>query len=524
MELNKPIVGMAATPDGKGYWLVASDGGIFNYGDATFEGSAGNLPLNKPIVGMAATPDGKGYWLVASDGGIFNYGDAQFYGSAGNLPLNKPIVGMAATPDGKGYWLVASDGGIFNYGDAQFYGSTGGMTLNKPIVGMAATPDGKGYWLVGSDGGIFNYGDAAFFGSTGGMTLNKPIVGMAATPDGKGYWLVASDGGIFNYGDAAFYGSTGGTPINKPIVGMALSGMSGSASKLVFSTQPGGASGGTAFSTQPVVTAEDAAGDPVTTDNSTVTIGIAPGTPTSGGPGVLSTCTSTGENNGVFTFGGCAINSAGTGYKLIATDGQLASATSAPFDVGTGPATHIAFTTEPDNAIGGSAFVTQPRLTIEDAGGNTVTTDTHGIALAVNSGPGGTLSGCSATNTGGVVSFSGCSIDMGGTYTLRATDAGDGFTTTSSSFDVGTGVPSQLVFTTEPAGASGGTAFTTQPIVTVEDAGGNTVTSDTHTITLARDRRLGDAVRLHVDDHRRSGRLQWLHDQHRRDRRHPHRH
>ncbi len=201
---------------------------------------------------------------------------------------------------------------------------------------------------------------------------------------------------------------------------------------------------------------------------------------------MLSTCTSTGENNGVFTFGGCAINSAGTGYKLIATDGQLASATSAPFDVGTGPATHIAFTTEPDNAIGGSAFVTQPRLTIEDAGGNTVTTDTHGIALAINSGPGGTLSGCSATNTGGVVSFSGCSIDMGGTYTLRATDAGDGFTTTSSSFDVGTGVPSQLVFTTEPAGASGGTAFTTQPIVTVEDAGGNTVTSDTHAITLAR--------------------------------------
>ena len=486
MVLNKPIVGMAATPDGKGYWLAASDGGIFNYGDATFEGSAGNMPLNKPIVGMAATPDGKGYWLVASDGGIFNYGDAHFYGSAGGMPLNKPIVGMAATPDGKGYWLVASDGGIFNYGDAAFYGSAGGMPLNKPIVGMAATPDGKGYWLAASDGGIFNYGNAAFYGSAGGMTLNKPIVSMAATSDGKGYWLVASDGGIFNYGDAAFKGSTGDTPINKPIVGMAPSGMSGPASKLVFSTQPAGASGGTAFSTQPVVTVEDAAGDPVTTDNSTVTIGIAPGTPNDGSPGVLSTCIPTGENNGVFTFGGCAINSDGTGYKLIATDGQLASATSAPFDVDTGPATHIAFTTEPDNAIGGSTFVTQPRLTIEDAGGNTVTTDTHGITLAINSGPGGTLSGCSATSTAGVVRFSGCSINTAGTYTLRATDAGDGFATTSSSFDVGTGVPTQLVFTTEPAGATGGTGFTTQPTVTVEDAGDNTVTTDTHAVTLAR--------------------------------------
>jgi N-acetylmuramoyl-L-alanine amidase len=97
---------------------------------------------------MAATPDGKGYWLVASDGGIFTFGDAAFYGSTGALSLNAPIVGMAATPDGKGYWLVASDGGIFTFGNAAFYGSEGGVQLNAPAVGMTATPDGKGYWLV----------------------------------------------------------------------------------------------------------------------------------------------------------------------------------------------------------------------------------------------------------------------------------------------------------------------------------------------------------------------------------------
>ena len=104
---------------------------------------------------------------MASDGGVFTYGDAQFYGSTGGLKLNEPIVGMAATPDGGGYWLVASDGGVFTYGDAQFYGSTGGLKLNKPVVGMAATPDGGGYWLVASDGGVFTYGDAQFYGSTG---------------------------------------------------------------------------------------------------------------------------------------------------------------------------------------------------------------------------------------------------------------------------------------------------------------------------------------------------------------------
>jgi hypothetical protein len=31
---------------------------------------------------MAATHDGGGYWLVASGGGIFTYGNASFHGSA----------------------------------------------------------------------------------------------------------------------------------------------------------------------------------------------------------------------------------------------------------------------------------------------------------------------------------------------------------------------------------------------------------------------------------------------------------
>ncbi len=106
-----------------------------------------------------------GYWLVASDGGIFTHGDAEFYGSQGSTVLNKPIVGMASTSDGMGYWLVASDGGIFTHGDAQFYGSQASTVLNKPIVGMASTSDGMGYWLVASDGGIFTHGDAQFYGS-----------------------------------------------------------------------------------------------------------------------------------------------------------------------------------------------------------------------------------------------------------------------------------------------------------------------------------------------------------------------
>ena len=210
-------------PSGPGYWLDASDGGIFSFGDARFFGSTGNIHLNQPIVGMAATQDGGGYWLVAADGGIFSFGDARFFGSTGALRLNQPIVGMAAAPF-RGYWLVARDGGIFSFGPgAAFRGSAGGIALNQPIVGMAADVATGGYWLVAADGGIFSFG-APFQGSTGNLHLNQPVVGMTRTADAGGYWFVAADGGIFAFGDARFCGSTGNIRLNRPVVGMAAAG------------------------------------------------------------------------------------------------------------------------------------------------------------------------------------------------------------------------------------------------------------------------------------------------------------
>jgi hypothetical protein len=244
-----------------GYWLVASDGGIFNFGDAKFYGSTGGIKLNQPMVGISATSDGRGYWTVASDGGVFTFGDAHFYGSTGNIRLNKPVIAMTSTSDGKGYYMVASDGGVFTFGDAHFYGSTGAVHLAAPIVGMVLSPDGKGYYLVGADGGVFAFGDAKFHGSIAGSipagvkivglapTSNvggywlalsngrvlafgnafpygsvshpaKPIVAIAATNDGSGYWTVGADGGIFTFGDAFFDGSTGGQRLAAPIVDM----------------------------------------------------------------------------------------------------------------------------------------------------------------------------------------------------------------------------------------------------------------------------------------------------------------
>ena len=234
VHLAAPIVGMASTPDGKGYWLVASDGGVFAFGDAGFFGSAGGLHLAAPIVGMASTPDGKGYWLVASDGGIFTYGDAGYFGSAGQLNpgatpggtnsvhLAAPIVGMESTPDGAGYWLVASDGGVFAFGNAGFFGSVG--IAGTRVVSMSSTSDGKGYWLLDAAGNVHPFGDAAFLGATG-----SPSSVLATVPGGSGssgtgsqdYLIAGPTGAVVTFGAASYQGDAVGTPLAAPIVGLA---------------------------------------------------------------------------------------------------------------------------------------------------------------------------------------------------------------------------------------------------------------------------------------------------------------
>jgi cell wall-associated NlpC family hydrolase len=224
--LNAPVVGLAATPDGGGYWLTNTAGDVSTHGDAANYGSLAGTALAAPITHIVATPDGKGYWLVAADGGIFTFGDAGFFGSMGGQRLNAPVVDMTPTPDGKGYWLVASDGGVFTFGDAVFRGSMGGKHLNKAVVGIAADFQTGGYWEVASDGGIFSFG-APFLGSTGSLALNKPVNGMTPTADDQGYLFVASDGGIFTFGTAKFEGSTGGLHLNAPIVGLAVDSATG---------------------------------------------------------------------------------------------------------------------------------------------------------------------------------------------------------------------------------------------------------------------------------------------------------
>jgi hypothetical protein len=230
LRLQRPVVGIVPTRDRGGYWLDASDGGVFSFGDTQFYGSipglglhpAGSgLPnsLDAPIVGMVASADDNGYYMVASDGGVFAFGDARF---AGSCPGIGGCAGkaVAVVPDasGNGYWVVTSIGAVYGFGDALNYGSPGPQS--SPITSAVATHDGKGYWVLDGNGQVFNYGDAPALGSvpagaTGGL---NPASAIFDTADGGGYWVADAVGKIFTFGDAPNDGDMSGSRLNGSVI------------------------------------------------------------------------------------------------------------------------------------------------------------------------------------------------------------------------------------------------------------------------------------------------------------------
>ena len=230
LRLQRPVVGITPTADRGGYWLVASDGGIFAFGDAGFHGSipgSGLSPagsghphsLNAPIVGMVPSSDGGGYFMVASDGGVFAFGDARFEGSC-------PGIGgclgaaVAVVPDatGNGYWVVTNLGIVYTFGDAANYGEPGPQS--SAMSSAVATTTGGGYWILDGAGQVFAFGNAAALGGlpTGAAGGLDPASAIFETSDGGGYWVVTALGKVSTFGDAPNDGDMSGTHLNGPII------------------------------------------------------------------------------------------------------------------------------------------------------------------------------------------------------------------------------------------------------------------------------------------------------------------
>jgi len=208
------------TPNRSGYWMVGSDGRVYNFGEAKAYGDA-TLAAGAQAIDLEPTPSGNGYWIIDDQGHVFAKGDAAAMGDVdrGILSPAEVVTSLSATKSGKGYWVFTSLGRAIPFGDAVFYGDMSKTKLNGPVLDSIPTASGKGYYMVGSDGGIFSFGDAVFMGSMGGKPLNKPVQSLVPDADGSGYWLVASDGGIFAF-DAPFKGSMGAIKLNKPVTGM----------------------------------------------------------------------------------------------------------------------------------------------------------------------------------------------------------------------------------------------------------------------------------------------------------------
>ena len=87
------------------------------------------------MVNAAATPDGRGYWLLYANGVVANYGDATNFGSpTGYVNQFNPANAIFPTADGKGYWVASTRGDVFAYGNAPYLGSMAGTALNGAII------------------------------------------------------------------------------------------------------------------------------------------------------------------------------------------------------------------------------------------------------------------------------------------------------------------------------------------------------------------------------------------------------
>jgi hypothetical protein len=329
------------------------------------------------------------------------------------------------------------------------------VTGNTSNVTVAISNDGS------DPGGGTLSGTATVAAVNGVATFTTLSINDAGT----GYTLKATDGVLTAATSTAFN-------------------VASTATKLIFSTEPTNTTAGVTMSSV-VVTIEDGNGSVVTNNTSNVTIAIGTNPP---GNGVLSGTLTVAAVNGVATFSTLSINKAGTGYTLTAADGLLSGATSTTFNVA-GPASKLAFTTQPQST---TATVTMAAVvvTVEDASGNVVTNNTSSVTLAIGTNPpgNGVLSGTlTVAAVNGVATFSTLGINKVGTgYTLTATDAGlTNPTATSNTFNITVGPSYQLAFTTEPPASTTAGVAMTSFAVSVEDKGGNVVTTDTSSVTVA---------------------------------------
>ncbi|HEV3304153.1 MAG TPA: putative Ig domain-containing protein [Planctomycetaceae bacterium] len=344
--------------------------------------------------------------------------------------------------------------------------STAGQTLATPL--KVAVEDAFGNVVTSNTSTI-----AAAVASGPGYAASGSVTSVAAV-SGVGTFgnLIFDTAGAYTLrvSDGSLTGATSGSFTVSPAA----------ASKLVITQTPASGSAGQALSPALTVVAEDVYGNTVTSDSSSIAVSVA------SGPGGFASgsTTSVAASGGVASFSNLIFDTPGN-YTLRVSDGSLTGATSSSFTITPGAASKLVITQSPTSGTAGQALGTALKVSVQDAFGNVVTSNTSTISLSVTTGPSGFATGSttSVAASAGIASFSNLIFDTAGTYTLSV-NAGGLTAATTGSFTVSPAAASKLAITQTPATGVAGQALGTF-VVAVEDAFGNVVTPDNSTLTAS---------------------------------------
>jgi hypothetical protein len=420
--------------------LVANPGGDVLGGTTTVSAASGVASFTNLVLSKAAA----GYTIQFTSAGLVADTTIQFTVS----PAAAATLGFLQGPSNVGAGATMAPAVTVAVRDA--FGNTVTSATNPVSLG-----------LTGGTGGAVLTGGGAIAPVNGVATFSGLSVNLAGT----GYALLASATGLTGAASGSF-DVTAGT-----------------AAKLAFQVQPSTTTAGAAITPAVQVVVQDAQGNTVPGSTASVTVALT--TPNGAALGGTTTVSAV---SGVASFGSLTVDLTGS-YTLTATSGSLTAATSGSFNITPAAASQLVFTGQPTDAVASTTIQPPVQVTVKDAFGNTVTSATTSITVAIATPPppgGGSLSGTTTVSAvSGVATFSNLSIDKAASGYALTANGGGLPQATSASFAILAGTGNKLAFIVQPSNTTVGAAISPAIQVAVQDASGNTITSATDSIRLS---------------------------------------
>lgn len=419
-------------------------------------------------------------------------------------PVTTAGITVSASVNGSGATLVgtasaATNGaGLATFSGLGLSGTVGNYTLDFSSSGVPNVTSGTIALAAGAPAQLTIATQPSATVVSGSTLAQQPAVqvrdgaGNALTVDGvvvtaaisaggatlTGSTTATSASGVATFSDLGITGTAGTYTLT-----FSASGLAGATSssitvtpsvptQITISTQPGGASSGSAFSTQPAIQLRDGSGNPVSQSGVTVTAAIASGP---GGATLLGSGSAVTDASGLATFSGLGLTGTVGNYTLAFSSSGLPDVTSAPIALGPGAPAQMTILTQPAGGVSGAALATQPVVEVRDAQSNLVSQAVT-VGASVTGGGASVIGSTTAQTSGGVATFSGLGVSgTVGSYTLDFSTAGAP-NVTSASFALAAGAPTQLTMATQPsATVASGSALATPPAVQLRDDAGNAV-------------------------------------------------